>query len=482
MTLRHLCLSFAAALGAVTLLSAGCATRDGEPRAQARAVEFPSPVVAAAGAVDAPDADRAIAALRAEGPAALERLLAAHDAATGAERARLAGWVDRVAAQRHATASRLYWYTDLDAAQAAARAAGKPILSLRMLGRLDEDRSCANSRFFRVALYANAALSTWLRDTFVLHWSSERPVPQITIDYGDGRRVESTVTGNSAHYVLDADGHVLDVIPGLVSPRAFRRELEAAVALAASLDRRARSARGLTDAERAQAIQAHHAAAQQAVYDEWQRLGAMPITDLDPTASLMAAQAATVTKAMVEVPMVKTARLGGSPQDVVLDVATWQQVGIQLLALRGLEATPRPAAAGAPVEVAVPRRRGEPAILPPPAVLDEASVALLTSLRPTDWARPGHAAEGDALDAVIRGFEAAIAGDTALNLLRLRASIHASFASWLTAERTPTFDQVNAWVYAGLFRTPADDAWLGLATPGVFTGLPGDGVVVTTSR
>ena len=47
--------------------------------------------------------------------------------------------IDAVAGQRDAWVSRLYWYTDWDAAVASARAQGKPILSLRLLGRLDQD-------------------------------------------------------------------------------------------------------------------------------------------------------------------------------------------------------------------------------------------------------------------------------------------------------------------------------------------------------
>jgi hypothetical protein len=84
-----------------------------------------------------PAADDA-AALRAQGPPALARLLQRYDdLAAGPAREALERTIDAVAAQRYATVSRLYWYTDLDSARAAAHATGKPILSLRMLGRLD---------------------------------------------------------------------------------------------------------------------------------------------------------------------------------------------------------------------------------------------------------------------------------------------------------------------------------------------------------
>src|SRR5262249_39976534 len=191
--------------------------------------------------VDERTAGLARAQLRAAGPAGLDALFTAHDAeirgmlAGGAGQGQVpASWervraaIDTVARQRDAHASHLFWYTDLSEARRAARAAHRPILSLRLLGNLDEELSCANSRYFRTALYANRAISNRLRGGWILHWESVRPAPHMTIDFGDGRRVERTVTGNSLHYVLDEDGNVLDVWPGLVSPAGFLGDLERA--------------------------------------------------------------------------------------------------------------------------------------------------------------------------------------------------------------------------------------------------------------
>src|SRR5262249_33964268 len=104
-------------------------------------------------------------------PASLETLLARYDAlvASGGDTTALRQDIDRVAGQRDAHASRLFWYTDLDEAKAEAKRTGKPILSLRLLGKLDEEFSCANSRLFRIVLYANPTISQFLRDTYVLH-------------------------------------------------------------------------------------------------------------------------------------------------------------------------------------------------------------------------------------------------------------------------------------------------------------------------
>ena len=145
---------------------------------------------------------------------------------------RLRASLDAAAHQRDAAWSGLYWPTSLPEALAAAKREGKPVLSLRLLGNLDEELSCANSRFFRTALYANAAISEELRKNWILHWESVRPAPKVTIDFGDGRTLVRTITGNSLHYVLDAEGKARDVLPGLWAPGDFlRRVREAAAAL-----------------------------------------------------------------------------------------------------------------------------------------------------------------------------------------------------------------------------------------------------------
>lgn len=207
--------------------------------------------------------DAAIAALRAAGPAGLDAFLAVHDPEPGSAPAVLAA-LDRVCAQKDCVASRLFWFTDLDAAKAASRASGKPILSLHLLGRLDEEYSCANSRFFRATLYPDEAVSAAMRERFVLHWHSVRPAPKITIDFGDGRTLVRTITGNSIHYVLDADGRPVDAIPGLYGPKSFLRALgDGQSAFAA--------AKGKSGAPRAAALKGHHERKAEEALAAWAR-------------------------------------------------------------------------------------------------------------------------------------------------------------------------------------------------------------------
>ena len=166
-----------------------------------------------------------LAALRQAGPAGMNALLAAcpDGDCHGAKDV-----LDRVCGVRDCADIRLFWYTDLEAAKAAARAAGKPILSLRLMGRLDEESSDADSRFFRTVFYKNREINQILRDRYILHWRSARPVPRVTIDLGDGTRLERTLGGNSIHYILDSRGRLLEPLPGLYGPATFQDALEEA--------------------------------------------------------------------------------------------------------------------------------------------------------------------------------------------------------------------------------------------------------------
>lgn len=173
-----------------------------------------APLVEAALGADVEAADAAVAALRDAGQPAVDALLAAVRTrlgllATLPGRAydRYDAVLDRVAGQRLARNTGLYWFTDLERAEAEARRTGRPILSLRLLGRLDEQYSCANSRFFRALIYSDPRVKERLRDGFVLHWEPVRDTaPRITIDLGHGKVIERTITGNSAHLLLDAEG------------------------------------------------------------------------------------------------------------------------------------------------------------------------------------------------------------------------------------------------------------------------------------
>lgn len=423
-----------------------------------------------------------IATMRAEGPAALERLLAQYDRMHAeVVRDKLAVTIDKVAGQRYATVSRLYWYDDLAQAKAAARATGKPILSLRMLGRLDEDLSCANSRFFRTTLYPDAAVSKLLREKFVLHWSSERNVPKVTVDFGDGRKLESTVTGNSAHYVLDADGRPIDVLPGLYAPQVFARELGVSLQLHQSL-------RGLDGAARAEKLTKHHEAAARATQASFAAIPPVPLivggralmTRERVAGVAAAAQRATMSKAFVEVPMLKTVDVGVDPGKLPDDIELWAEIGQHMLKV-GTPPSAEDAApaldpwgiAAAPVQAKKGPARAAPK-KPARPVLDDAARHLVESMLAVPSG--GTTLTPEARAEVIARLEQTIVADTALNEVRLRPMIR-NHLIYSLQQGGGDFETINEWVYSYVFNAPRSDAWMGLLPRDTFTGLPGGAVI-----
>ncbi|MBA2540180.1 MAG: hypothetical protein H0V17_11135 [Deltaproteobacteria bacterium] len=390
---------------------------------------------------------------RSQGPAGLAKLLAEYDQLpVGRDRDELSHVIDQVAQQRYATVSRLYWYTDFTQATAAARATQRPILALRMLGKLDEELSCANSRLFRSVLYANIEVSQLMRDHFVLYWSSERPVPKVTIDMGDGRVIQRTTTGNSAHYVLDANGNVLDVLPGLYAPKLFKEELVKSLQLANTT--RNEFIYNADPKKRTQTVTDFHRTAlteRSAAYAKFAggRYSGGGHRSFVP--KLAAAQRATMSKRVMEMP--DLTQFGMDPGQIARDdIEQWAMIGTRLWSIGSDQIQPagnttRPQAYN---------------------TFDTRSLHLISWLH--DVGMP--ATSETARNAMVNRLEFSVIADSALNELVLRQQIRAK----LVAEPGLPLEQLNAWIYAEVFHTPASDAWLGLAPRTDFTGLPGDGL------
>jgi hypothetical protein len=320
-----------------------------------------------------------------------------------------------------------------------------------MLGKLNEDYSCANSRFFRTTLYANAEISSILREHFILHWKSVRPAPKVTIDFGDGRKLERTLTGNSIHYVLTPAGDVVDALPGLYGPKAFLQQVRRGHELAKRLMK-------LPATEREGALSAHHQAQLDRLASEWQadlvRTGLssalaanLPQVAAAPAQPPAANAAAAIArpKAIVEARLVRAALpLAADPMQLD-DDEVWQRIA---------------------------------ALYAEDARLDQSSRDLIRSQNPTA-AQAVPLAETklrveNPLVRMVRTLEESIAVDTVKNEYRLHREIH----RWL-ADPQPTaadVETLNERVYAELFLTPSSDPWLGLAPADVYTALPNAGV------
>jgi hypothetical protein len=400
----------------------------------------------------------ATAALRAMGPPGLAALVAAYDETTerdGERWQRLSAALDAVAKQRDARAARLFWYTDLEAAKREAQATGKPILSLRLLGQLDEELSCANSRFFRTALYPNREVNKLLRDRFVLHWSSERPAPVVTIDFRDGRTLKRTVTGNSLHYVLDSQGRLVDAIPGLWGPQAFTRVVERAGELA-------REVAPLAERARRRRLASYHEQALTALRSAW------------PSALASAG----IAQSPFPPDAVAPARSGAWPPPaiVALDTAPGAKAVSERPIVREF-IQPPPVDLSSYVETVPWRTLAQ--LRMSDCRLDGSSLALMREKRPRSFSDP--AALGRPLDAtefaaLTRGFETAMAEDTVKNAFLYHGVLHRWLLEAMRTRGGDAFAPLNRRIYAELFRTPASDPWLGLVPPATFAALQDDGI------
>jgi hypothetical protein len=85
-------------------------------------------------------------------------------------------------------------------------------------------------------LLSDAKVSSFLAEHFVLYWSTVRPAPKVTIDFGNGHLLERTLKGNTIFYVVRSDGRVVDAVPGVYLPDAFLSELNQSLELLALSD------------------------------------------------------------------------------------------------------------------------------------------------------------------------------------------------------------------------------------------------------
>lgn len=361
---------------------------------------------------------------------------------TGAESEkwqRIAHALDTVAMQKDVYASDLFWFTDLAKAKAEAKRTNKPILSLRLLGNLNEEFSCANSRFFRAILYPNANISKYLRENYVLHWQSMRPAPKITIDFGDGRKIERTITGNSIHYVLDKDGKVIDALSGLNNPQIFLEFLQTGNSMS-------KRQTGLTSTspENNSPFAMFRGAKYRVLTGQINRIGEQlklsfdtsrqPVRDFEEMPPAIVAMTRATTKMIIEMPLLK---------DITSDMTRYGEDQINLENWK---------------EIA--KLSGKT------AKLDENSI---TFIRRQTAKNNLSSAEFASL---ISKLEEYVSVDTARNEFLLRPTL----LVWMAKDENQDLAKLNERVYAKLFLTPSADKWLGLYAPDIYTALDGNGI------
>jgi hypothetical protein len=70
-------------------------------------------------------------------------------------------------------------------------------------------------------LFSNDDVAGFINGNFEATWEMVRPVPRVSIDFGNGNVVTRTLHGNIATYVCSTDGQVLDLIGGIYTSSAY---------------------------------------------------------------------------------------------------------------------------------------------------------------------------------------------------------------------------------------------------------------------
>lgn len=86
-------------------------------------------------------------------------------------------------------------------------------------------------------LFSLKDVSDYINEHFEPVWESVRPVPTVTIDFGNGKKLTRTLHGNIASYVCTANGDVVDVVPGIYVPHTYLEKLSDIEKVARSLSK-----------------------------------------------------------------------------------------------------------------------------------------------------------------------------------------------------------------------------------------------------
>lgn len=77
-------------------------------------------------------------------------------------------------------------------------------------------------------LFSNNKVANYINTHYEASWKSLRPVPKVSIDFGNGTVVNRTLNGNIATFICTSDGTILDVIAGMYEPEDFLKRLQLA--------------------------------------------------------------------------------------------------------------------------------------------------------------------------------------------------------------------------------------------------------------
>jgi hypothetical protein len=259
-------------------------------------------------------------------------------------------------------------------------------------------------------LLSDTRVARFVNDNFVACWQTVRPVPQVTIEFGNGKKLKRTLGGNTVIEVCLPDGRVVDAFPGLYLPEDFIKEVGPALDLVRTLDRE------MPDAAVAAAVTAWHRA----------RGAARPPSRI----------AISVEKSIVESPLLRALRVDSkTPPTTDLLASALGRTPV------ALDAGEDPRTALARVSQQLEDVSKQPATV---EQLRQRFLAVSDARRPT----PGQLGE------------MALRVDSRTNVVWTRAAVHLLFATY---DRLPRGRECWDTVFKQILHVPVDDPYLGLA-------------------
>jgi hypothetical protein len=256
----------------------------------------------------------------------------------------------------------------------------------------------------------------------------------VTIDFGDGRKIERTITGNSIHYVIDPKGAIIDALPGMYSPKAFLEFLTGAKSAFNAPAQSRTTPKG------------QYAAFRKANYERLtaeraEALRASKINLIEPKEPAAAVPTA----------------IEAAPRAVAKMIVT-NEISI-LDAINDDFSKYRP-------QVSFDDWKKLAALHAADAKIDAAGLAFIR--RQTK----GTVSE-EQFAGLVKNIEQFVALDTTMNDFVFRARIYGI----LSENTADNLEGINERIYSSVFLTPRSDEWLGLYSPDVYTALDGNGIV-----
>jgi len=106
-------------------------------------------------------------------------------------------------------------------------------------------------------LFSSDSVASAINSAFEPVWESVRPVPIVTIDFGNGHTITRTLHGNIATYLCNAEGAVFDILPGIYEPAEYLKQLTQFTLLYRHARQQFRPGQARGDAEMKAALASH---------------------------------------------------------------------------------------------------------------------------------------------------------------------------------------------------------------------------------